>query len=55
MATKQVGEIYLCNVCGNEVEVIKAGGGTLACCSKDMERIAEKPQTTMVNLPDSGG
>ncbi|HHL39098.1 MAG TPA: desulfoferrodoxin FeS4 iron-binding domain-containing protein [Deltaproteobacteria bacterium] len=36
MATK-VGEKYRCEICGNEVEVIHAGGGTLVCCGKPME------------------
>jgi len=39
MAVEQVGEKYRCNVCGNEVEVTKAGGGTLVCCGEDMELI----------------
>ena len=39
MAVKNVGEKYRCNVCGNEVEVTKAGGGTLVCCDEDMELI----------------
>jgi desulfoferrodoxin-like iron-binding protein len=30
---------YRCNVCGNEVTVTKAGGGTLVCCGEDMEKI----------------
>ena len=57
MAVEQLGEIYLCKVCGNEVEVIGVGGGTLVCCDQNMERKVEKPQTTTVlseNLPDSG-
>ena len=29
MAVKNVGEKYKCNICGNEVTVTKAGGGTL--------------------------
>lgn len=53
MAVKEVGEIYICNVCGNVVRVIKAGGGTLVCCGQDMERIKEEPARN-VNLPDSG-
>jgi len=28
----KVGEKYICDICGNEVEVVKAGGGTLVCC-----------------------
>jgi superoxide reductase len=30
-------QIYKCSVCGNIVEVINAGGGTLVCCGKNME------------------
>jgi desulfoferrodoxin-like iron-binding protein len=36
MGVKQVGEKYLCEVCGNAVEVTKVGGGTLVCCGKPM-------------------
>ena len=38
MAVKNVGEEYKCNVCGNEVKVIKVGGGVLVCCGQDMEK-----------------
>jgi desulfoferrodoxin-like iron-binding protein len=41
MAVNNVGEKYRCNVCGNEVEVTKVGGGTLVCCGQDMELIGE--------------
>jgi len=41
MAVKEVGETYRCNVCGNVVKVIEAGGGTLVCCGEDMELIEE--------------
>ncbi len=41
MAVKKVGEKYRCNVCSNEVEVTKVGGGTLVCCGEDMELIGE--------------
>ncbi len=40
MAVKKVGGKYKCNICGNEVAVTKAGGGTLVCCGKPMEKIA---------------
>jgi desulfoferrodoxin-like iron-binding protein len=40
MAVKETGEKYKCNVCGNEVVVIKVGGGTLVCCEQDMELIS---------------
>ncbi|MFC1972505.1 desulfoferrodoxin FeS4 iron-binding domain-containing protein [Chloroflexota bacterium] len=26
-------------MCGNEVTVTKAGGGTLVCCGEDMEKL----------------
>ena len=40
MGVKNIGEKYRCNVCGNEVMVTKAGGGTLVCCGQDMELIS---------------
>jgi desulfoferrodoxin-like iron-binding protein len=39
MAVEKVGEKYRCNICGNEVVVTLAGGGTLVCCGEDMEKI----------------
>ena len=41
MAVEKNGEKYKCNICGNEVEVVKVGGGTLVCCGEPMELIAE--------------
>ena len=41
MDVKEKGEIFRCNVCGNEVKVISVGGGTLICCNKPMEMIRE--------------
>jgi len=32
----KLNQIYKCSVCGNIVEVVFAGGGTLVCCGKDM-------------------
>ncbi|MDD4509883.1 MAG: desulfoferrodoxin [Clostridiales bacterium] len=29
-------QVYKCSVCGNIVEVLNAGGGTLVCCGKEM-------------------
>lgn len=29
-------EVYKCSVCGNIVEVLSVGGGTLSCCKKEM-------------------
>jgi desulfoferrodoxin-like iron-binding protein len=39
MAVKKIGEQYRCTICGNEVSVTKAGGGTLVCCGKSMDKI----------------
>ena len=39
MGVKNIGERYHCNVCGNEVEVIRVGGGDLICCGELMELI----------------
>ncbi len=38
MSTK-VGEIYLCNICGNKVEVKETGQGTLVCCGQPMMKV----------------
>jgi desulfoferrodoxin-like iron-binding protein len=40
MAVEKVGEKYICNVCGNEVTVTKAGGGELICCGQPMEKVS---------------
>lgn len=34
-------QVYKCEVCGNIVEVIHQGGGTLACCGQPMKLYAE--------------
>ena len=39
MNVEKEGEKYRCNVCGNEVEVTRAGGGELVCCDQPMEKI----------------
>lgn len=36
---QKVGEKYGCKLCGNEVQVIKLGGGELVCCGQAMELI----------------
>jgi len=30
------GEIYVCEICGNKVQVLEAGAGTLVCCGQEM-------------------
>lgn len=34
-------EVYKCELCGNIVEVMHGGGGTLVCCGEDMKLMAE--------------
>ena len=33
----QVGQEYLCKICGNKVKVVEAGGGVLVCCGAPMK------------------
>ncbi|MCX7784696.1 MAG: desulfoferrodoxin [candidate division WOR-3 bacterium] len=35
-------QIYKCKICGNIVEVLHTGGGTLVCCGEPMELLQEK-------------
>ena len=37
-------QIYKCNICGNIVEVLYAGGGELVCCGQPMELLEEKTE-----------
>lgn len=37
----QLMQIYKCEVCGNIVEVVGVGRGTLVCCGKDMTLLIE--------------
>ena len=30
------GKVYVCDICGQEVKVTKAGTGTLVCCDRPM-------------------
>lgn len=34
-------EVYKCDLCGNIVETIHAGGGDLVCCGQEMRLLAE--------------
>lgn len=47
MAVKIIDEHYRCNVCGNEVKVAKAGGGTLVCCGQEMELLGSYDQKSV--------
>lgn len=35
-------KVYKCNVCGNVVEMMVEGGGTLVCCDEEMELLTAK-------------
>ena len=37
-------QIYRCNICGNIVEVLHSGVGTLVCCGQPMELLKEKTE-----------
>lgn len=34
-------KVFKCNTCGNIVEVVHDGGGTLVCCGQPMEAVVE--------------
>ena len=40
MATEKA-QIYVCNECGNTVELLRAGNGTLVCCDAPMKLLRE--------------
>lgn len=46
-------QIYKCDICGNIVEVLHAGGGTLVCCGQPMVLQNEKTadSTTEKHVP----
>ena len=35
-------KIYRCEICGNIVQVVHSGAGTLVCCGKDMTQLVER-------------
>ena len=41
-------QTYKCSVCGNIVEVLHAGGGTLVCCNQEMGLLEENTQEAAV-------
>ena len=46
MITKN--EVYKCPICGNVVEVLNAGGGTLVCFGSPMKLLVENTQEAAV-------
>jgi desulfoferrodoxin-like iron-binding protein len=39
----KVNEVYKCELCGNVVQVLEAGGGELVCCGKPMKLAGGEP------------
>ncbi|MGD8565647.1 MAG: desulfoferrodoxin FeS4 iron-binding domain-containing protein [Candidatus Bathyarchaeota archaeon] len=37
----EVGETYLCEICGNKVKILESGAGTLICCGQPMTKISD--------------
>lgn len=37
-------KFYRCNICGNLVELVNAGGGELVCCGEPMEELVSKTE-----------
>lgn len=37
-----VGELYVCRICGNAVEVVVTGSGILVCCGQPMEIVEDE-------------
>ena len=31
-----MGEVYICEICGNKVQVLEEGSGILVCCGQNM-------------------
>jgi len=39
-----INQIYKCQICGNIVQVLHPGVGTLVCCGQNMELLTEKTE-----------
>jgi superoxide reductase len=52
MATKKL-EVYLCEICGNIVEMVHEGAGELVCCGQPMTLLEEQTAdaTTEKHVP----
>lgn len=40
----ELNQVWKCEVCGNIVEVLHTGGGTLVCCGQDMDLLEPKEE-----------
>lgn len=47
-------KLYNCEICGNVVELLNNGGGTLVCCGQEMNelKINEEENTFEKHIPD---
>lgn len=41
MSNKEKKQIYKCSVCGNIIEIVHGGVGTLVCCDENMDFLKE--------------
>jgi superoxide reductase len=41
MLVMEKNQVFKCNVCGNIVELLHVGGGTLVCCGQPMQLLQE--------------
>lgn len=39
MNVQEVGQKFICEICGNEVTITKMGGGELICCGEPMDLV----------------
>jgi len=42
--SNRVGQVYICHICGNEVEFIKDSGAPIVCCGESMVNKAKKEE-----------
>ncbi len=38
----KVGQVFVCEICGNKVKMLVAGKGQLICCGQPMKGVEEK-------------
>ena len=51
---KENTKFFICKICGNLVDLIEKGGGTLVCCGADMQELIANTEeaSTEKHLPD---
>ncbi|MGR3310131.1 MAG: desulfoferrodoxin FeS4 iron-binding domain-containing protein [Candidatus Brocadiales bacterium] len=38
----EIGQVYICDICGQKVSVLEGGVGILVCCGEDMALTEEE-------------